>query len=84
MARAGFRLGRSTSFPIFNGGPGTCLGKQMVELQAEFVIASLVRDFDFDEAGVARCADGRPAERRSRNSLTLPMEGGLPSMVRTR
>ena len=71
-------------FPVFNGGPRTCLGKKMAELQAVFVIASLVRDFDFEEAGVVRGADGKLVERRSRNSLTLPMEGGLPCRVRTR
>jgi cytochrome P450 len=63
-------------FPIFNGGPRTCLGKKMAECIAAMVIARLIWGFEFvpvDEK-----------ERISRNSLTLPMEGGLPCLVRSR
>lgn len=63
-------------YPVFNGGPRTCLGKKMAELVAVQVIATLVLKFDF------KAADER--ERISKNSLTLPMEGGLPCYVRTR
>ncbi|KAG0651442.1 Cytochrome P450 86B1 [Hyphodiscus hymeniophilus] len=68
-------VSRSASeYPVFNGGPRTCLGKKMAELVAIQVIATLVMKFDF----VA--ADDR--ERISKNSLTLPMEGGLPCYVK--
>lgn len=63
-------------FPVFNGGPRTCLGKKMAELVAVQVISSLVLMFDF----VA--IDSK--ERISRNSLTLPMQGGLPCFVKPR
>ncbi|KAI9844011.1 MAG: hypothetical protein M1837_005946 [Sclerophora amabilis] len=64
-------------FPVFNGGPRTCMGKRMAELQAAYVIATLVWEFNFEEADT--CAEGHQRlERLSRNSLTLPMEGGLP------
>ncbi|KAE9380593.1 cytochrome P450 [Stipitochalara longipes BDJ] len=63
-------------YPVFNGGPRTCLGKKMAELVAVQVIASLALNFDFT------AVDGR--ERISKNSLTLPMEGGLPCYVNTR
>ena len=63
-------------FPVFNGGPRTCLGKKMAELVAVQVIATLVFKFDF------KAVDDQ--ERISKNSLTLPMEGGLPCYVSTR
>ncbi|KAI9768650.1 MAG: hypothetical protein M1835_006838 [Candelina submexicana] len=99
-------------FPVFNGGPRACMGKKMAELQAVYVIACLVREFEFEEVGEAvgggeggeggktvedgddgeavesgegGDGDGRKAKlkkRISRNSLTLPMEGGLPCYVR--
>jgi cytochrome P450 len=63
-------------FPVFNGGPRTCLGKRMAEYIAAMVIARLIWDFDFETLN--------DKERISRNSLTLPMEGGLPCRVRSR
>jgi cytochrome P450 len=63
-------------FPVFNGGPRTCLGKKMAESIAVIVVSMLVWEFDFDPL------DNK--ERISRNSLTLPMEGGLPCRVRRR
>ncbi|KAH8789005.1 cytochrome P450 [Hyaloscypha sp. PMI_1271] len=63
-------------YPVFNGGPRTCLGKKMAELVAVQVIATLVFKFDF------KAVDDQ--ERISKNSLTLPMEGGLPCYVSTR
>lgn len=62
-------------YPVFNGGPRTCLGKKMAELVAVQVIATLVSKFDF------KPVDNR--ERISKNSLTLPMEGGLPCYVKS-
>jgi cytochrome P450 len=63
-------------FPVFNGGPRTCLGKKMAECIAAMVIARLIWEFDFE------ALDDK--ERISRNSLTLPMEGGLPCHARSR
>ena len=63
-------------YPVFNGGPRTCLGKKMAELVAVQVIATLVFKFDFKAVG--------DRERISKNSLTLPMEGGLPCYVSNR
>jgi len=60
-------------YPVFNGGPRMCLGKKMAEAVAVQVIATLVSKFDF------KAVDDR--ERISKNSLTLPMEGGLPCYV---
>lgn len=64
-------------FPVFNGGARTCLGKKMAELIAVQVIAAVVWTFDFVPA-----YEGH--ERRSKSSLTLPMEGGLPVFVKVR
>ncbi len=66
----------ASEFPVFNGGPRTCLGKRMAEVIAVQALATLVWPFDFVPAG-----DG---ERVSRTSLTLPMEGGLPCLVKAR
>ncbi|KAE8453222.1 hypothetical protein EG329_011289 [Mollisiaceae sp. DMI_Dod_QoI] len=63
-------------YPVFNGGPRTCLGKKMAELVAVQVIATLVMTFHFQPID--------EKERVSKNSLTLPMEGGLPCRVRSR
>jgi cytochrome P450 len=63
-------------FPVFNGGPRTCLGKKMAECMGVMVIAKLIWEFDIVSV------DGK--ERISRNSLTLPMEGGMPCYVTRR
>lgn len=68
-------------FPVFNGGPRTCLGRKMAEMVAVQTIATMVLKYDFVEV-VGRGEEGR--ERVSKNSLTLPMEGGLPVRVRAR
>ncbi|ROW13459.1 hypothetical protein VPNG_04399 [Cytospora leucostoma] len=66
-----------SEFPVFNGGPRACMGRKMAELIAVQVIASVVWAFEFVPA-----YEGR--ERSSKSSLTLPMEGGLPVLVKTR
>jgi len=63
----------ASEFPVFNGGPRTCLGKKMAESVVAQVISKLVLHFDF------ALLDQK--ERISKNSLTLPMEGGLPCRV---
>jgi len=69
-------------FPVFNGGPRACIGKKMAELLAVYVTASLVWDFHFEESYDEEPKAGMsPKDRFSQNSLTLPMEGGLPCQV---
>ena len=71
------------AFPVFNGGPRACLGKKMAELLAAHVIARLIWKYDFAEVLDRHARFGESSkERRSQNSLTLPMEGGLPCRVR--
>ena len=73
------------AFPVFNGGPRACLGKKMAELLAARVIARLVWKYEFAEVFDKDTKLGEPLkERRSQNSLTLPMEGGLPCYIRRR
>ncbi|KAK3332180.1 cytochrome P450 [Cercophora scortea] len=70
-------VSRSASeFPVFYGGPRTCLGRKMAEAIAVQVIPTMMWLFDFAPV------DDR--ERVSKTSLTLPMEGGLPVTVETR
>lgn len=66
----------ASEFPVFNGGPRTCLGKKMAEGIAVQVIATVAWMFDLMPA--------YEKERTSKSSLTLPMEGGLPCFVKTR
>lgn len=67
----------ASEFPVFNGGPRACVGRKMAELMAVQVIASVVWAFEFVPA-----YEGR--ERSSKSSLTLPMDGGLPVLVKIR
>jgi len=70
-------VNRSPSeFPVFNGGPRTCLGKKMAEAIAVQVIATVTWTFDFMHQ-----YDG---DRVSKTSLTLPMDGGLPCVLKKR
>ena len=66
-------------YPVFNGGPRSCLGKRMAELLSVAVITALIWRYRFEEAKDLEAVS--KAERRSKNSLTLPMEGGLPCRV---
>ena len=63
-------------FPVFNGGPRSCLGKRLAEVLAVYVTASLVWRYKFNEV-----FEGGQSARLSQNSLTLPMDGGLPCHV---
>ena len=67
-------------FPVFNGGPRSCLGKKMAELMVCWVLVRVVGEFEFQEV-LQRDREGNVEERKSQNSLTLPMEGGLPVVV---
>lgn len=66
-------------FAVFNGGPRACLGRKMAEVMAAWVLVHVLGEFEFEE--VKGC-EGE--ERRSKNSLTLPMEGGFPCFVKKR
>lgn len=61
-------------FPVFNGGPRSCLGRKMAELMAMFLFISLLKEFEITE--VLNDAN-MPLSKRAQNSLTLPMSGGL-------
>lgn len=79
MAKSAFE------FPVFNGGPRACLGKKMAELLAVYVIAALIREYEFKEVMDEKYGSHKMAnERKSQNSLTLPMAGGLPVIVKRR
>ncbi|KAL2139365.1 hypothetical protein VTI28DRAFT_5281 [Corynascus sepedonium] len=72
-----FALGKtSAEFPVFYGGARACLGRKMAEAIAVQVIPTVLF-----AAGV-RLEGAWEGERRSQTSLTLPMEGGLPVLVR--
>ncbi|CAK7197581.1 hypothetical protein SEUCBS139899_000229 [Sporothrix eucalyptigena] len=71
-------VSRSASeFPVFHGGPRTCLGKKMAESMAVQTMAAVAWFFDLELAEPN-------TERVTKTSLTLPMEGGLPCFVRVR
>ena len=66
-----------SEFPVFHGGPRTCLGKKMAESMAVQSMAAVAWSFDFRLV--------HPDEERvTKTSLTLPMEGGLPCFVQSR
>jgi drug/metabolite transporter superfamily protein YnfA len=63
-------LKTASEFPVFNGGPRSCLGRKMAELLGVYVIASLVWEWTLKKIKIKK-----KRGRVSRNSLTLPMEG---------
>jgi cytochrome P450 len=65
----------ASEFPVFNGGHRSCLGKKMAEVMGVMIIAALAVGFEFEEVE-------KVVERRSKISLTLPVEGGLRVFVR--
>lgn len=80
----------SSEFAVFNGGPRACLGKKMAELMAAWVLMVVLEEwgfeevFDDDDTNPSRDVNGVRIERLSQNSLTLPMQGGLPCKVKRR
>lgn len=69
-------------FPVFNGGPRICLGKKLAELLAVAVLARLTWRYEFTEVVEKSLGgSGVGGDRKSQNSLTLPMEHGLPVNV---
>ncbi|KAL8873385.1 MAG: hypothetical protein Q9174_001141 [Haloplaca sp. 1 TL-2023] len=72
-------------FPVFNGGPRLCLGKKLAESLTVCVLAQLTWRYKFSEVlEKERGGCGKGGDRKSQNSLTLPMEDGLPVTVQMR
>ncbi|KAK4249692.1 cytochrome P450 [Corynascus novoguineensis] len=72
-----FALGKtSAEFPVFYGGARACLGRKMAEAIAVQVIPTVL------VATGVRLEGAWEGGRRSQTSLTLPMEGGLPVLVK--
>ncbi|KAK6344303.1 hypothetical protein TWF696_007943 [Orbilia brochopaga] len=69
------RVRSAAEYPVFNGGARSCLGKRMAEVMGVWVLAESLRNWEFEEVE-------KVGRRRSRNSLTLPMDGGLKVRVR--
>lgn len=69
-------------YPVFNGGPRACLGRKMAEVLACWVLGTVLVEFEFEEQKDHH--PGECTERVSANSLTLPMQGGLPCRVSLR
>ncbi|KAI9190506.1 hypothetical protein H9P43_001940 [Blastocladiella emersonii ATCC 22665] len=63
-------------YPVFNAGPRTCLGQQMVMLQGVACLVELVRRFDFEVVD--------PAAVTYQPALTLQFKDGLMLRVRHR
>ena len=53
----------------------------MAELMVCWVMVRFLAEWEFDEVNDGLNIDRQTGERRSANSLTLPMEGGLPVRV---
>ncbi|CAO2831562.1 unnamed protein product [Amaranthus hypochondriacus] len=64
-------------YPAFNGGPRTCLGKEMSYLQMKSIVACMVEQFDFDVVG-------KEKSPQYLLSLTLRVRNGLQVKVKAR
>ena len=73
-------------FPVFNAGPRSCLGKKMAELLVVRVLADLLWKYEFSGTRQPGSSGENVTigEKKSRNSLTLPMEGQLKCLIRRR
>ena len=65
------------TFPVFQGGARTCLGKNMAYFEAATLLAMLLQRFTFHMPDGAK--EPRPAE-----TVTMPVHGGLPVLVKAR
>ena len=66
----------TSKFTAFHGGPRACLGKTLAELQGVFVLASILKQFEFEVVD--------PSNVKIQLSLTLPMKNGLFCKFRPR
>ena len=76
-----FRVVGKTAFenPVFNAGPRMCIGKRMAEVLALRVLVQLLWEWEIEEVR----GPGEIAGRRvMAESLTAPMQGGLPVKIR--
>ncbi|XP_062183388.1 cytochrome P450 94B3-like [Phragmites australis] len=64
-------------YPVFQGGPRTCLGKEMAFVQMKFVSSSVLRRFELVPVDEGRMPVFVPL-------MTAHMAGGLNVMVRSR
>nr|XP_043638509.1 cytochrome P450 94B3-like [Erigeron canadensis] len=74
--QGGFKMENPYKFPVFQAGPRVCLGKEMAFIQMKYVMASVLRRFEF----VLVCLD-QPVFVPL---LTAHMDGGLKVRVRRR
>ena len=65
--------------PVFNAGPRMCIGKRLAEVLALRVFPELLWKWEFTEVRGKGEVDG---VRVTAESLTAPMEGGLPVLVK--
>ncbi|XP_059463099.1 cytochrome P450 CYP94D108-like [Corylus avellana] len=65
-------------FPVFNGGPRFCLGKDMAYIQMKSIVASVIERFEIE---VVEKKEKGPQHLLS---LTLRINGGLPVKLRKR
>ncbi|XP_010250748.1 PREDICTED: cytochrome P450 94B3-like [Nelumbo nucifera] len=63
-------------FPVFQAGPRVCLGKEMAFVQMKYVMASLLKQFQFKSVGLE--------EPAFVPLLTAHMAGGLNVLIRPR
>jgi cytochrome P450 len=64
-------------YPVFQGGPRTCLGREMAFVQMKFVAGAILRRFDLRPVDEGRTPAFLPL-------LTSHMDGGLKVTVRRR
>ena len=63
-------------YPAFHGGPRLCLGKNLAEIEGVFVLASLVKSFEFQVL--------EPEKVIYALSLTFPIKNGLNCRFKVR
>ena len=71
-----FRQESPFRFPVFHGGPRTCLGKEMANIQMKFIAATVIERFEISVVGKEKCPEHV-------FSLTLRMKDGLPVTMET-
>ncbi|KAI3763215.1 hypothetical protein L1987_53668 [Smallanthus sonchifolius] len=72
----GFKMESPYKFPVFQGGPRVCLGKEMAFIQMKYVVASVLRRFELIPLG--------SDEPVFVPLLTAHMDGGFKVRVRRR
>lgn len=65
-------------YPVFQGGPRVCLGKEMAIMEMKTVVVSVLRRFDVE------AVDGGELRPKFAAGLTASLAGGLPVRVSRR